>query len=295
MSEMHFTGTIWRPPYEAQSSLLQITIGCSHHKCKFCSLYPGLKFKPSPMSEIESDLMLMQRYAPNTRRIFLVGANPFVLSYNKLLELGFLIRKYLPKCQDIGTFARITDIKSKTIQELKNLRHLGFNGISIGTESGDDLTLSLMNKGTNSKEMIEQCKKLEEANIEYYVSYLTGLAGKGNGERNALASAHFFNEIHPFIISVVSLTIFPDSELYTEVQRGEFLEATEYERINELQTLVSNLNNTTNFFANTVSNPVPLSGILPKDRMMLLRELENIKMNFEESDLALYRKTLPSL
>lgn len=292
---MHFTGTIWRPPYEAQSSLLQITIGCSHHKCKFCSLYPGLKFKPSPMSEIESDLMLMQRYAPNTRRIFLVGANPFVLSYNKLLELGFLIRKYLPKCQDIGTFARITDIKSKTIQELKNLRHLGFNGISIGTESGDDLTLSLMNKGTNSKEMIEQCKKLEEANIEYYVSYLTGLAGKGNGERNALASAHFFNEIHPFIISVVSLTIFPDSELYTEVQRGEFLEATEYERINELQTLVSNLNNTTNFFANTVSNPVPLSGILPKDRMMLLRELENIKMNFEESDLALYRKTLPSL
>lgn len=295
MSEMHFTGTIWRPPYEAQSSLLQITIGCSHHKCKFCSLYPGLKFKPSPMSEIESDLMLMQRYAPNTRRIFLVGANPFVLSYNKLLELGFLIRKYLPKCQDIGTFARITDIKSKTIQELKNLRHLGFNGISIGTESGDDLTLSLMNKGTNSKEMIEQCKKLEEANIEYYVSYLTGLAGKGNGERNALASAHFFNEIHPFIISVVSLTIFPDSELYTEVQRGEILEATEYERINELQTLVSNLNNTTNFFANTVSNPVPLSGILPKDRMMLLRELENIKMNFEESDLALYRKTLPSL
>lgn len=292
---MHFTGTIWRPPYEAQSSLLQITVGCSHHKCKFCSLYPGLKFKPSPMSEIESDLMLMQRYAPNTRRIFLVGANPFVLSYNKLLELGFLIRKYLPKCQDIGTFARITDIKSKTIQELKNLRHLGFNGISIGTESGDDLTLSLMNKGTNSKEMIEQCKKLEEANIEYYVSYLTGLAGKGNGERNALASAHFFNEIHPFIISVVSLTIFPDSELYTEVQKGEFLEATEYERINELQTLISNLNNTTNFFANTVSNPVPLSGILPKDRMMLLRELENIKMNFAESDLALYRKRLPSL
>lgn len=295
MNEMHFTGTIWRPPYEAQSSLLQITVGCSHHKCKFCSLYPDLKFKPSPLSEIEEDLKFMQRHIPNTRRVFLVGANPFVLSYNKLLELGFLIRKYLPKCQGIGTFARITDIKSKTVDELKNLRHLGFNGISIGTESGDDLTLSRMNKGTNSKEMLEQCKKLEEANIEYYVSYLTGLAGKGNGERNALASANFFNEIHPYIISVVSLTVFPESELYTEIQKGEFKEASEYERLKELQILISNLNNTSNFFANTVSNPVPLSGILPKDKMVLLRELENIMKHYKESELASYRKSLPSL
>lgn len=295
MNKMHFTGTIWRPPYEAQSSLLQITVGCSHHKCKFCSLYPGLKFRPSPLSEIESDLKIIQRYAPNTRRVFLVGANPFVLSYNKLLELGFLIRKYLPKCQGIGAFARITDIKSKTVEELKNLRHLGFNGISIGTESGDDLTLSQMNKGTNSKEMLEQCKKLEEANIEYYVSYLTGLAGKGNGERNALASASFFNKIHPFIISVVSLTVFPESELYTEIQRGEFQEAPEYERLKELQILISNLNNTSNFFANTVSNPVPLSGILPKDKTALIRELENIMKHYKESELATYRKRLPSL
>lgn len=295
MNSMHFTGTIWRPPYEAQSSLLQITVGCSHHSCKFCSLYPGLKFKPSPIEEIESDLKLIQSYTPKTRRIFLVGANPFVLSYNKLLDLGLLIRKYLPFCQGIGAFARITDIKSKSVEELKNLRHLGFNGISIGTESGDDETLSMMNKGTDSTEMIEQCKKLEEAGIEYYVSYLTGLAGKGNGERNALASARFFNEIHPYILSVVSLTLFPDSELYADIERGAYEESPEFERLKELQTLIRNLKIQTNFFANTVSNPVPLSGILPKDKESLLRELDRIMEQHDESELNMYRKSIVSL
>lgn len=295
MDNMHFTGTTWRPPYESQSSLLQITVGCSHHKCKFCSLYPNLKFKPSPMPEIEADLKLIKKYQEKTRRVFLVGANPFVLSYDKLLDLGLLIRKYLPHCQGIGTFSRITDIKSKTIDELKNLRHLGFNGISIGTESGDDLTLEQMNKGTNRQEMIEQCHKLEEAGIEYYVSYLTGLAGKGNGVRNALASADFFNQIHPYIISVVSLTVFPDSELCIDIQEGKYIETPEYERLEELQALISNLNNPSNFFANTISNPIPLSGILPKDRMRLLKELQQIMKVYKESDLDLYRKNIVSL
>ena len=292
---MHFTGTIWRPPYESQSSLLQVTISCSHHKCKFCSLYPNLKFKLSPISEIESDLNLIKKYQGKTRRIFLVGANPFVLSYDKLLDIGLLIRKYLPYCQGIGSFARITDIKNKTVEELKNLTHLGFNGISIGTESGDDVTLSQMNKGTNSKEILEQCKKLEEAGIEYYISYLTGLAGKGNGERNALASVDLFNQLHPFIISVVSLTIFPESELYADVIRGEYIETPEYERLKELKMLISGLNNPSNFFANTISNPVPLSGILPKDKERLLKELDSIMEQYKETDLNSYRKSIISL
>lgn len=197
----------------------------------------------SPLKEVEADLKVIQHYQPKARRLFLVGANPFVLSYNKLLDLGFLVRKYLPQCKSIGMFARITDIKQKSVEELKKLRHLEFNGITIGTETGDDITLSYMNKGTNSKEMLEQCMKLEEAGIEYYVSYLTGLAGAGNGERNALATAALFNKLHPYILSVVSLTVFPDSELYQDVQAGKFSEASEHERIKEVHTLVSNLNN----------------------------------------------------
>lgn len=295
LQNMHFTGTIWRPPYEANSALIQVTAGCSHDSCRFCSLYPGIKFKVSPLSEIESDLKIIQYYQPKARRLFLVGANPFVLSYNKLLDLGFMVRKYLPYCQNIGMFARITDIKKKTVEELRNLRHLGFNGITIGTETGDDITLSIMNKGTNSAEMREQCLKLEEAGIEYYVSYLTGLAGAGNGERNALATAELFNQIHPYILSVVSLTVFPDSELYQDVQAGKFVEANEHERVQEIHTLVSNLKNQMHFFANTVSNPVPMSGLLPNDKHRLLGELQSIQDEVTENELKQYRKSIKSL
>ena len=171
IEDMHFTGTIWRPPYEANSQLIQASTGCSHHSCKFCSLYHDIKFKISPKDEFEHDLKIIQQYQPKVRRLFLVGANPFVLSYNRLLDLGFLIRKYLPECKSIGMFARVTDITTKSVEELKNLRHLGFNGITIGTESGDDIALSFMNKKTSSAETVENMKKLDEAGIEYYALF----------------------------------------------------------------------------------------------------------------------------
>ena len=107
MELLHFTGQVWRPPYEA-------------------------KFRLSPIAEVEEDLKVIQDYQPRARRVFLTGANPFALSYNRLLDLGLLIRKYLRYCESIGMFSRISDIKSKTVEELQNLRHLGFDSISIG-------------------------------------------------------------------------------------------------------------------------------------------------------------------
>ena len=160
MELLHFTGQIWRPPYEANSQLLQVTAGCTYNQCKFCSLYYGTKFRLSPIKEVEEDLKVIQRYQPKARRVFLTGANPFALSYNRLLDLCLLIRKYLSYCESIGMFSRITDIKSKTVQELKDLRHLGFDSISIGTESGDNEILAGMNKGYTADDIIEQCKKL---------------------------------------------------------------------------------------------------------------------------------------
>jgi len=184
---------------------------------------------------------------------------------------------------------------AKNSEELKNLRHLGFNGITVGTESGDDLTLLHMNKKTTSAETIENLKKFEEAGIEYYVSYLTGLAGAGNGERNALATSDMFNQLHPYIISVVSLTIFPDTVLFQEIQQGLFREASEHERLKELRTFISNLKINTNFFANTVSNPVPLTGYLPNDKKRLINELSDVINAVDERVLKTYRKNLKSL
>lgn len=295
MELLHFTGQIWRPPYEASSQLLQVTAGCTHNKCKFCSLYHGTKFRLSPITEIEEDLRVIQTYQPKARRVFLTGANPFALSYNRLLELGLLIRKYLRYCESIGMFSRIADIKPKTVEELKNLRHLGFDSISIGTESGDDNTLEAMNKGYTANDIIEQCKKLEEANIRYNLVYLTGLAGKDKGEQNAVNTADVFNRLHPFTINFVSLTVFPDSELYEEIQRGDFVEATEHERLLELRTFISRLHIETTLLGNTVSNTVPFIGMMPNDKVRLLNELDLAIKNMDESELREYRDSIKSL
>ena len=291
---MHFTGPIWRPPYEAGSVLLQATVGCTNHRCKFCSLYPGIEFRVSPMSEIVSDLEIIRHYQPRARRVFLTGANPFALSFDRLKELAMTVHDYLPRCQ-IGTFSRISDIKNKTVEQLKELRSYGFNGLSIGTETGDDMTLAKMNKGNTAQDTFEQCRKLEEAGIEYYIVYLTGLAGKGNGRRNALASAKLFSRLKPYIISVVSLTLFPGSELYGDVANGNYTVSPEHERLEELMTFIGNLENRTTLLADTVSNPVPINGFLPEDKNRILAELRKMRENIGEAELQTYRRNIRSL
>lgn len=153
---MHFTGRTWRPPYEANSYIIQLTSGCTYGKCRFCNLYRDEPFCLSPLSEFEEDLAEIKKYQPGARRIFLTGANPFALSYEKLKPYVLTVRDYLIKCQTIAMFASIRDIKNKEVWQLKKLRAMGVNGLSIGTESGDDDTLALANKGYTSQDIIEQ-------------------------------------------------------------------------------------------------------------------------------------------
>lgn len=249
----------------------------------------------SPVSEIEDDLKTISVYQPRAHRVFLTGANPFALSYNRLFDLALLIRKYLPYCESIGAFARITDIMSKTTDELRNLRHMKFNSISIGTESGDDWTLEWMNKGYKSVDIIEQCNKLDEAGIKYNIVYLTGLAGMGRGQQNAENTAAVFNQINPFTINFVSLTVFPESELYKEIQEGKFTEATEHERLLELRTLVSNLKIRTTLLGNTVSNIISFIGMLPNDRIRLIAEFDSAIKMMDETEMRKYRDSIKSL
>lgn len=206
---MHFTGTIWRPPYEVSSLLLDVTAGCTHHKCKFCTLYNDLpfKFRMSPMEDIECDLQevantMKQWNGFRFDRAFLTGANPFVLKAERLLAIADLIRKYVPTVQTIGYFARVTDITLKSDNELVALAQARYDGLTIGVETGDNEALCFMNKGYTSADILEQCRKLDEAGIEYYFVYMTGLAGKGSGLRNATNSAKVFSQLNPYFISV---------------------------------------------------------------------------------------------
>ena len=296
MELLHFNGPVWRPPFEATSQLLQVTAGCTWHRCKFCTLYGTQKFRMSPMSEIESDLKVINRVQPRAHRVFLTGANPFVLTANRLLDIALLIRKYVGEGRPtIGCFARITDITKKSVEELRQLHHLGFDYLTIGVESGDSETLSRVNKGYRSEDIIEQCLKLESAGIRYNLFYLVGLAGHGNGERNACRSAAVFNQLNPVSIGFLSLTLFPESQLYKEISEGLFQEATEYERLDEMICLVSKLTCKTHILARTVSNPIPFTGSLPVDRKSILRDLRDAKQHLTEEQLRSYRDSIEFL
>ena len=292
---MHFTGRTWRPPYESQSVILQATSGCTHNKCTFCSLYKEEKFRMSPMDEFEEDLAEIKSYQPNAQRVFLTGANPFAMSYENLKLRALTVREYLIKCQSIAMFASIRDIKNKEVWQLKKLRAMGINGLSIGTESGDDATLALANKGYTSADIIEQCYKLDKAGIEYYFVYMTGLAGKGNGQRNAINSAKVFSQLNPYFISVDSLTLFPDTQLYQMAKQGKFIPADEKERIEELQILIENMHIRTHLFANSVSNYFPFVARLPYERDKAIGELQDIFDSTDEDEMLEYRQNLRSL
>lgn len=294
---MHYSGTIWRPPYEAWSALLQVTAGCTHHSCKFCTLYEDLpfRFRMSPMSEIEADLQEISRSAPNVSRLFLTGANPFVLDVSKLKEIARSAKQCLQKLTSIGCFARITDITPKSTSDLKDLRALGYNRITIGVETGDDAALSFMNKGYTSADILEQCHKLDEANIEYDIFYLTGIYGKGKSAEGVAKSLNVFNQISPKLIGASMLTIYPTSELYSEIQNGGWTEETEIEKYEEMKLLIQGLEIKTVFAAMGASNLLRLQGNLPDDKELLISQIDKFIETFGERNLRNYRTNLKHL
>ena len=294
---MHYTGTIWRPPYEAYSLLIQVTAGCTHHSCKFCTLYEDLpfKFRMSPLSEVKSDLAEASKYYKNAPRIFFTGANPFVLTTDKLKKLAEMVKKYYPNYQTIGCFGRITDLYNKTVDDLKELRALGYDGITFGVETGNDEALAFMNKGFRSSDTIEQAKKLEEAGISYNFFYLTGISGAGRGEYGGRETAKVFNQLHPQIIESSMLTIYETSELYQEIQKGNWKEESELEKLAELKALIENLTIQTRIVTDGASNLIQVRGNLPADKEKLVKYLERLIATADESALREYRVNLKHL
>ena len=311
---MHFHGTIWRPPYEAESLLLQATAGCTHHACKFCTLYEDLpfRFRMSPLEEIEADLREAQLWGTDPmamlsarlqgiprpqgpRRVFLVGANPFVLLPKRLEEIAALVRRYLPTVESIGCFARVTDVGLKSGEELRRLRTLGYDGLTVGVETGDDRALAFMNKGCQARDIVEQAARLDEAGISYSFFYLAGISGAGRGAEGALRSAEIFNQTRPRRIGSSMLTVFPSSELYREIQAGNWKEESELEKLGELKTLVEHMSVPTRFETEGASNLVRVRGDLPEDRERLAGYLESLIAGADEEALRAYRLSLKHL
>lgn len=211
----------------------------------------------------------------NNERVFLLSGDAFVMSFEKLKQIALWIHEYIPSVKVISAFTSIKDIKRKSLEELKELADLGLNTLYVGTETGSPNILKQVKKGHTVEEAIEQLHKLEAASIRYSVQYITGLAGAGKGIENALESAKFFNQIHPYMIGSSSLTIFPDTELGNAYAKGEFKEASELERVEETRVLIDKLTINTFFSSAHVSTMIPIVGLLPEKKKELLSELDN--------------------
>ncbi len=204
-------------------------------------MYRDVPFRMSPMEWIEEDLREIAKIAPGATIIQLLSANPLALSYEKLEPILVMINQYLPKMAYIYAATRVTDIRNKTVEELKKMRELGVKEISLGVESGDDATLDRINKGYHASDIIEQCNKLHEAGIDFWMTFLNGTAGREHSRDHAINSAIIFSQCKPMLVGTGGLTLFPGTPLLEEAHRGEFSPLSEREMLEELLLFVENL------------------------------------------------------
>lgn len=274
---MHFTDTVYRNPYWPTFPLLQITQGCTHNKCKFCTMYKGVPFRMQPMEWIEEDLRELREIVPDATTIQLLSANPLAPSYDKLAPIFEKINAALPKVEKIYLSSRVTDVSNKTVGQLKSLRDMGMVEISLGVESGDDWTLDRIHKGYHVADIIEQCAKLTEAGIDFWMSFLNGVAGKEHSQDHAVHSAEIFSRCNPMLVGTGGLVLFPGTPLLEEAERGEFQPLSEQEMLIELKTFVEHLTCDCSFITHHTVSGANLTGphfLQRKDRIIAALEYE---------------------
>lgn len=287
---MKFYGPIIRPQTDADSVFIEVTVGCTHDGCTFCNFYKDFPFRVVPTDEVEENLKEASVLYPHAKRVWASGGNPFALSVDKLEALAKLFKRYLPEA-NIATYARINDFYNKSVEDIRHLKNLGINDIVIGIESGDDEVLKHVKKGYTASDIIRECQKLEEAGMIYRIIYLGGLGGHSKGIQNALNSAKVLNQIHPSYMILTNVSVLPGTELYQEMQEGKFKEASEKERIQEIRTLVANMNNKITIDSITAASSIYFKASLPEDKQALVTELDKmIETHTEEKERTLHSR-----
>jgi len=174
---MHYEGNIIRPPSEARSIILQVTVGCSHNRCTFCPTYTGVRFRIKDEAMLSADIRYAARAFPTTRRMFITDGDALVIPFKRLYPLFEEINEKLPQLTRIGIYASAKSLRRRSLEELKMLRKLKLGIIYYGLESGDDETLKAIDKGTTGAESIELCQKVKEADIRLSTTVMIGIAG----------------------------------------------------------------------------------------------------------------------
>ncbi len=272
---MHYEGNIIRPPSEANSILLQVTVGCSRNKCTFCGTYKGERFRIKPDSIIMEDIAFAAQHCQRQRRVFLCDGDALIIPQKRLLKILNEIEKQLPWVTRVGLYANAKAIKMKSIDELKELKAHGVGIVYMGLETGDEVTLKKINKGANAAQMIEMGRKAKKAGFKLSVTVLLGIAGPERSQIHARETGRVLSEIDPDYVGALSLMLIPETPLHQDYLSGQFRLIEPQEMLAELRTMVASTNLTRGLFhANHASNYLPIRARFPKDKQATLQLID---------------------
>ena len=275
---MIYEGDIYRPPSEAESLLVQVTVGCSWNKCTFCDMYKNKKYRVRSLDEILADLREMGRYRGRFRRIFLCDGDALVLPTQALEEILKEIRRLFPELEGVRAYASARDILRKEPRELKRLSGLGLDMVYLGLESGSDKVLAAVNKGITRREMIDAAARLKEAGIKQSVSIIAGLGGEELSEEHILATADALNEMQPEYLGLLVLHDGNDSGFFDlSGERDGFRLPSPRLVLAETRLLLDRLKLNDCYFTSAhVSNYFYLKGHLSREKQRLLAQIDSV-------------------
>lgn len=277
---MRYEGTVYRPPSEAGSLIIQLTIGCARNTCTFCAMFKDKKFRIRPLEDVVEDLYMARRYYSNirVRRIFLADGDALIVKTKDLLYIIEKIKEIFPEIERISAYGAPADILFKTDEELKTLHEAGLEMIYMGAESGDDQVLKYVKKGVTSAQLIEAGQKLKKAGMVSSITLISGLGGRKLLKEHAINSARVISAIKPEYLGFLTLMVEPGTELYKEYKEGRFELLGPYDVLEEMKLFIENVDSEgTVFRANHASNYVPLKGTFNKDNDIMLKQIEAAK------------------
>jgi radical SAM superfamily enzyme YgiQ (UPF0313 family) len=275
---MYYERIIIRPPSEANSFLLPVTIGCSHNKCTFCGTYLGVKFRIRPLEDIKQDIdEVAKNYSWSVRRVFLEEGDALICPQRRLVEVLKYLHKRLPYLDRVGTYATPQSALIKSIDELKELNQLGLKIAYMGVETGDEELLKKINKGASYDEIVEAGRKIKQAGITLSVTVILGLGGIEGSQNHALKTAQILSDIDPDFAGALTILLVPSTPLHKDWEEGKFSLISPFQSLEELRLIIQNSSFTNCFFtANHASNYLPIKARLPQQKAEMLKLIDEV-------------------
>lgn len=273
---MRYEGTIFRPPNERRSYLLQVTIGCSHNACTFCGMYKDKRFKIRPLSEIMEDIAMAKQAYGTLRRVFLCDGDAIAIPTADLLEILQRLKKTFPEIEKISTYAGPKSTLSKSVEDLRLLHENGLATAYLGVESGDDQVLRETCKGVDAAQMLEAGQRLKNAGMSLFAMVLIGLAGEERSMEHAVATAEMINRMRPDRLAALTYMPVPGTKLYRDIEQRRFRVLNETGCLTETREMIRHIELENLFFASDhASNYVPVKGILSRDKENIIGLLDD--------------------